>query len=325
MNFSAGPATLPPTVLEEVQPRPGVDPRRRRLAAGDQPPQPVVRRRDRRGGGQPARRCSRSPPRTAWCSCRAAPSMQFSMVPHEPAARRRPPAAYVVTGSWGAKALAEAAKEGSATASMGRGARRAIVRVPAARRTRARAPGDAYLHITANETIQGVEWPAGAEPDAPDPRLRRLERLPLAAGAVARYGLLYAGAQKNAGPAGVTVAIVREDLLDRHPRRPARDARLPHLRRARVPVQHAARVRDLRPDARHPLAARRGRRPRGAAGAQPREGGAAVRRDRRVAAASTGATRSRAREPDERHVAAARRRSSRRGSWPRPPPRAWSN
>jgi phosphoserine aminotransferase len=75
------------------------------------------------------------------------------------------------------------------------------------------AAGDAYLHITANETIEGVEWPSGAEPDAPvlvcDTSSDFLSR-PVP---VARYGLLYAGAQKNAGPAGVTVAIVREDLL----------------------------------------------------------------------------------------------------------------
>ena len=138
-------------------------------------------------------------------------SMQFSMVPLNflrPGGGR---GAYVVTGSWGAKALAEAARLGSATARWD-GRDEGYRRVPAAGDL-APDPGDAYLHITANETIQGVEWPAGAEPDAPvlvcDGSSDFLSR-PVP---VSRYALLYAGAQKNAGPAGVTVAVVREDLL----------------------------------------------------------------------------------------------------------------
>jgi phosphoserine aminotransferase len=116
-----------------------------------------------------------------------------------------------VTGSWGEKALAEATVQGSAIARWdGRG--EGAVRVPPAEEL-ATDPGDAYLHITSNETIQGVEWPSGTEPDAgvlvcvasSDFLARPLP--------VERYGLLYAGAQKNAGPAGVTVVIVREDVL----------------------------------------------------------------------------------------------------------------
>jgi phosphoserine aminotransferase len=133
-------------------------------------------------------------------------SMQFAMVPMNLGA-----GGYVVTGSWGAKALAEAVRLRSAAARWD-GRDEGYVRVPPAGALEA-APGDAYLHITANETIEGVEWPSGAEPDAPvlvcDTSSDFLSR-PVP---VARYGLLYAGAQKNAGPAGVTVAIVREDLL----------------------------------------------------------------------------------------------------------------
>ena len=80
------------------------------------------------------------------------------------------------------------------------------------------APNAAYVHVTTNETIQGVEYPA--TPIVPDD-------IPLVADAssdflagpidVGRFGLLYAGAQKNAGPAGVTIVIVRDDLLERIP------------------------------------------------------------------------------------------------------------
>ena len=76
---------------------------------------------------------------------------------------------------------------------------------------------------------------------------------------IARYALLYAGAQKNAGPAGVTIAIVRDDLLAPHPRRAAGRPGLPDVRGAPLDVQHAARVRDLRAHAGDPLAQRRGR------------------------------------------------------------------
>ncbi len=95
------------------------------------------------------------------------------------------------------------------------------------------SPGAAYVHVTTNETIQGVEYPAdpvvpGGAPLFADMSSDFLSR-PVD---VARYGLIYAGAQKNAGPAGVTVAIVREALLHRIPDGPAHPPRLPDLRRS---------------------------------------------------------------------------------------------
>ena len=76
-----------------------------------------------------------------------------------------------------------------------------------------------YLHVTSNETIEGVEFPPGFEPpDGPplvcDASSDLLSR-PIP---VERHGLLYAGAQKNAGPAGLTIVVLREDLLERIPR-----------------------------------------------------------------------------------------------------------
>ena len=76
-----------------------------------------------------------------------------------------------------------------------------------------------YLYVTSNETIEGVEFPVGFEPangpplvcDASSDFLSR--PIPME-----RYGLLLAGAQKNAGPAGLTVVVVRDDLLDSIPR-----------------------------------------------------------------------------------------------------------
>ena len=87
-------------------------------------------------------------------------------------------------------------------------------------------PDAAYLHFTDNETIQGVEFPsapdAGNVPLVCDASSNFLSR-PMP---IERYGLIYACAQKNAGPAGVTVVIIREDLIAARPEEPAADARL---------------------------------------------------------------------------------------------------
>jgi phosphoserine aminotransferase len=97
------------------------------------------------------------------------------------------------------------------------------------------SPDAGYVHVTTNETIQGVEFPA--TPVAPD-------GVPLVADAssdflsgpieIERFGLLYAGAQKNAGPAGVTVVLVRDDLLARIP------SGLPATLDYRTYVQHGS-------------------------------------------------------------------------------------
>ena len=146
--------------------------------------------------------------------CQGGASMQFSMVPMNLLGGRGDSADHVVTGSWGVKAVAEAEKEGHVRVAW-TGAQERYVRVPDTEELlEAMAPGAAYVHVTTNETIQGVEFPS--TPIVPDD-------VPLVADAssdflsrpveIDRFGLIYAGAQKNAGPAGVTIVIVRDDLL----------------------------------------------------------------------------------------------------------------
>src|SRR5262249_12697950 len=145
--------------------------------------------------------------------------MQFSMVAMNLLHGRSSAADHVVTGSWGVKALAEAKKEGPVRVAW-TGADEGYDRVPDAEELLdAVAPTAAYVHVTTNETIQGVEFPS--TPIVPDD-------VPLVADAssdflsrpieIDRFGLLHAGAQKNAGPAGVTIVIVRDDLLASIPR-----------------------------------------------------------------------------------------------------------
>jgi phosphoserine aminotransferase len=120
---------------------------------------------------------------------------------------------YVHTGEWSKKSIKEAGKYGRvnvAASSEADGFRR----IPD-RATWQLTPGAAYVHICGNETIGGVEYhwtpDVGDVPLVADMSSHILSR-PLD---VARYGVIYAGAQKNIGPAGLTIVIVRRDLLGR--------------------------------------------------------------------------------------------------------------
>ena len=140
-------------------------------------------------------------------------SLQFSMVPMNLLRGRSTAADYVLTGTWGATAIKEARREGLVHVAWD-GAATKHDRLPADGEIRLSAD-PAYVHVTSNETIQGVQWKrepdVGTAPLVCDCSSDFLSR-PID---VARYGLIYACAQKNAGIAGVTVVIIRKDLLER--------------------------------------------------------------------------------------------------------------
>jgi phosphoserine aminotransferase len=140
-------------------------------------------------------------------------SLQFAMVPMNLRAAGAS-ADYIVTGSWGKTAIKEAQKLGTA-------------RVAAC--TEAEGfkglpekldldPNAAYLHFTSNETIHGVEYFTEPTPPAGVPLVcdssSDFISHPID---ISKYGLIYSGAQKNAGPSGVVMVIVRDDLLERTP------------------------------------------------------------------------------------------------------------
>lgn len=146
-------------------------------------------------------------------------TMQMAMAPLN-LAGPQDSADYVLTGSWGKKAVGEGCKQCQAN-----------VAADAADKNYTYIPDEAswqlsdnarYLHLTSNETIAGVEFhflPETSVPIVADMSSSILSR-PVD---VSRYGVVYAGAQKNIGPAGITLVIVRNDLLE-----PARE-NLPHL------------------------------------------------------------------------------------------------
>ncbi|WP_153099688.1 3-phosphoserine/phosphohydroxythreonine transaminase [Paraburkholderia hayleyella] len=125
----------------------------------------------------------------------------------------KPRADFVVTGSWSQKSLNEARKYGVAHQAANGATAEGFTRVPP-RSEWQLSEDPAYVHLCTNETIHGIETF-----DLPD-----LGEIPLVADAsshllsrpmdVTRYGVLFGGAQKNIGIAGVTVVIVREDLLE---------------------------------------------------------------------------------------------------------------
>jgi phosphoserine aminotransferase len=128
-----------------------------------------------------------------------------------PLAKNSPKADFLVTGIWSEKSQKEAAKYGEAhiVATYSKGG---IASIPA-RNTWNLSTDAAYVHYCANETISGVEFPdfpdVGSTPLVADISSNIMAR-PID---VTRCGVLFAGAQKNIGPAGVTIVIVRHDLL----------------------------------------------------------------------------------------------------------------
>ena len=137
-------------------------------------------------------------------------SQQFAMVPMN-LLRGKKSADYVNTGEWSKKGISEAKKFGAVNV-VATSADKNFTYVPAFETWQLDADA-AYLHYTPNETIGGVEFnwvpDSGAVPLVADMSSNILSR-PID---VSKYGLIYAGAQKNVGPAGLTLVIVREDLI----------------------------------------------------------------------------------------------------------------
>ena len=140
-------------------------------------------------------------------------SQQFAMIPMNFSAGKK--AGYILTGAWGKKALKEAATVAE-TEVLWSGAEGNFNSVPKPGSVEVPA-GYSYIHFTSNETIQGVQFqgkpPVGDPPLICDMSSDFLSR-PVK---VSNYGMIYAGAQKNLGPAGLTVAIIHENLLSRTP------------------------------------------------------------------------------------------------------------
>jgi phosphoserine aminotransferase len=141
-------------------------------------------------------------------------SLQFTLVPMNLAVAGRP-ADYVNTGSWATRAIKEARTLGKDVRVVATSEDKEFTFIPEEVPLN---PDASYLHITSNNTIRGTQWrkfpDTGAIPLISDMSSdifsRRFDPRP--------FGLIYAGAQKNIGPAGVTMLIIRKDMLERVPK-----------------------------------------------------------------------------------------------------------
>ena len=211
-NFNAGPAILPKEVLKQAQDDlldyagTGISV----LESSHRGPEFIAIQEEAEAN---LRTLLRIPDSYAVLFLQGGASQQFAMAPmnllHDGQS-----ADYTNSGSWAEKAIAEAKRIGNVNV---------IADTNEDRPTRVPDPGEldptpgaAFLHITSNETISGAQWKTFPNTEAPlvadmssDILSRKID--------IDRFGLIYAGAQKNLGPSGLTVVIVRKDLAENAP------------------------------------------------------------------------------------------------------------
>jgi phosphoserine aminotransferase len=212
-NFSAGPAVMPLPVLEEAQrdlvALPGVGMSVMEISHRSKTFEEILSR-----AIADVRELAGLDESFKVLMLQGGASLQFSMVPMNLLGAGQT-ADYIDTGTWADKAVQEARKVGSVHVTGSTKADK-YNRIPAAREI-SLTDGAAYVHITSNNTIEGTEWhelpEVGDAPLVADASSHIFSR-PMD---LRRFGLIYAGAQKNLGPSGVTLVIVREDLLGRSP------------------------------------------------------------------------------------------------------------
>jgi phosphoserine aminotransferase len=140
---------------------------------------------------------------------------QNAVIPLNLAGRRAQPATidYVHTGSWSGKSIKEGARYARVNVAAS-GEANGFTAVPPQESWKL-SKDAAYLHICTNETIDGVEYGFAPEIDPDVPVVADMSSHILSRSIdVSKYGVIFAGAQKNIGPAGLTLVIVRDDLLD---------------------------------------------------------------------------------------------------------------
>jgi len=212
-NFAAGPAVLPLPVLEEAQrdlvALPGVGMSVMEISHRSKVFDEIIQ-----GAEADFRALAGVPDGYHVLFLQGGASTQFSMVPMNLIGAGAT-ADYIVTGSWGKKAVKEAKKVGTVNVAATTESEN-FARIPRQDELKL-TPGAAYVHMTSNNTIFGTEWKG----------VPAVGSVPLVCDAssdifsgpidVSKFGLVYAGAQKNLGPSGVTLVLVRDDLAKKGP------------------------------------------------------------------------------------------------------------
>ena len=210
-NFAAGPAVLPLAVLEEAQrdliALPGVGMSVMEISHRSKTFEDILHR-----AIEDIRALANISSDYTVMLLQGGASLQFSMVPMNiltPGAT----ADYIVTGGWAQKAVKEAKKVGNTNVAWTEGGE-IFTRIPRQEELKL-TPAAAYVHMTSNNTLFGTEWKklpdVGDAPLVSDTSSDMFSR-PID---VSKHALIYAGAQKNLGPSGVTLVIIGNDLLAR--------------------------------------------------------------------------------------------------------------
>ena len=211
LNFSSGPAVLPLPVLERVQrdlvALPGVGMSVMEISHRSSTFEAIIGKAE-----ADIRMLASIPDNYRLLFLQGGASLQFSMLPMN-LLTTGTTADYLMTGTWADKAAKEARRVGTVHET-GSTAADNFSRIPTDDECEFTS-GAAYVHMTSNNTIEGTQWhrlPASGEAPlvsdaSSDIFSRSID--------VSKYGVLYGGAQKNLGPSGVTLVIIREDLLAR--------------------------------------------------------------------------------------------------------------
>ncbi|MEZ5306064.1 MAG: 3-phosphoserine/phosphohydroxythreonine transaminase [Pyrinomonadaceae bacterium] len=212
-NFSAGPACLPLSVLEKAQEEllsfKGIGMSVMEISHRSPEFDAVIE-----GAKKGLRDLLRIPDNYQILFLQGGASLQFSMIPIN-FLPKDGSADYLITGAWGKKAAKEAAREGNVNRIYDSEAD-GFKSTPA-EEALAYDPDAAYMHYTSNETIEGVEFKTDLAgigvPIICDMSSNILSRPT----DISKYAMIYAGAQKNIGPSGVTLVIIRDDMLEKVP------------------------------------------------------------------------------------------------------------
>jgi phosphoserine aminotransferase len=210
-NFSAGPAVLPLSVLQEAQRElialPGVGMSVMEISHRSKTFEDLMHKAQ-----DDIRSLAGIPASYKILMLQGGASLQFSMVPMNLLGSGQT-ADYIDSGSWADKAAKEAKKVGKVNIAATTKAEN-YSRLPEPAEIKLTS-GAAYVHITSNNTIEGTQ--CTSLPDVGDAPLVSDTSSDMFSGPIdiSRHALVYAGAQKNLGPSGVTLVIIREDLLQR--------------------------------------------------------------------------------------------------------------
>ena len=212
-NFSAGPAILPVPILEKARDEMlslnGIGMSVMEISHRSKPFEAILTAAE-----QGIRDLLAVPANYRILFLQGGATLQFSMIPMNFLGADET-ADYVITGAWGKKALKEAKRCGN-TNVVFTTAESGFNSVPDPAELKF-SPGARYIHYTSNETIEGVEFKydleGGGIPVVCDASSNVLSK-PLD---IEKYALIYAGAQKNIGPSGVTLVIIRDDLVAQVP------------------------------------------------------------------------------------------------------------